>query len=206
MTILALIQNAIDVPMMDVKNISDMIYQYIEYDEYQGPEYDINLEIVDGIDMVSLRYNGERIDRLGRLKIFIMDGKLVPTITLRDEKRTAEDGGLTINGKNYCRVEMADTFGVWFHAITNQMLQEDRRKKNTGICFNCYYNMPNQKHYNKLTWKFINKDSLKEMVKNKKSLSVSQSQTLLREAFIQPLIELYKQISIITSALLLKNN
>ena len=186
-TVLSLIQEAIDVPLMDVKNIADMIYKYIEYDEYQGPLYDVNLHMIGRDDDVYTVY-----PKKSGWSIFIIDGEIVPTFRLEKEKRKAEEGGLTINGENYKRVEMG-LFERWFEYIVNKALNEDRRKV-VGVYFEWFYQIPNQRYYNKYTLKFLCKDSLKQDFHiKKKNLSKQETDDLLYGSFLQPLVDFYSQ-------------
>tara|TARA_R110000868_G_scaffold99751_7_gene274449 strand:+ start:2360 stop:2818 length:459 start_codon:yes stop_codon:yes gene_type:complete len=80
--ILTLIQDAIDVPMMDVKNISNIIYSYIEYEEFEGPQYDVYLDLGD------------------RIRIYIHEAKLLAVET-NIPRFSFEDGGIIFNGEDF---------------------------------------------------------------------------------------------------------
>ena len=68
---------------MDVKNISNLIYSYIEYEEVEGAQYDVYLDLGD------------------RISIFIHQGKFLAVEHTGIVRFSAEDGGIIINKKNY---------------------------------------------------------------------------------------------------------
>jgi len=82
MSVLSLIQEAIDVRLMDVKNISNLIYDYIEYEEVQGPQYDVYIKLFD--------------DR----RIYIHEAKF---LAVKPEMvwKTIDERGIIINGKPF---------------------------------------------------------------------------------------------------------
>ena len=81
--VLSIIQEAIDVRLMDVKNISNLIYSYIEYEEFEGPQYDVYLDLGD------------------RVRIFIHQGKFLAVEHIGNMRFSAHDGGIIINGEDY---------------------------------------------------------------------------------------------------------
>ena len=183
--ILRLIENAIDVPLMDVKNISKLIYSYIEYEEFEGPLYNLNVRFW-GFE------GGEKNDNLPETTdyvVFIIDGKVVPTVKV-ERRPKAEEGGLIINGKNYCRIDM-DTFEDWFQEIVDKALNEDRRSV-SGVYFNILYNIPGEKTYYDHTFKILSKDTLKKnpRIKKKKSLSKEETDCILYD-YLETLLDFY---------------
>jgi len=94
--VLSLIQEAIDVRFMDVKNISNLIYDYIEYEEFQGPEYDVYL------------YLGDRV------RIYIHQSQFLAVEETGKVRFSAEDGGIIINGEDYVKLgDGYDYFKNW---------------------------------------------------------------------------------------------
>ena len=85
MSVLSLIQEAIDVRFMDIKNISNLIYDYIEYEEFEGPGYDVYLDLGD------------------RVRIYIHEDNFlaVEKVVVRF---SAEDGGIILNGEDYLKL------------------------------------------------------------------------------------------------------
>jgi hypothetical protein len=109
--VLSLIQEAIDVRLMDVKNIADMIYQYIQYDYLSGDTYNVSL---------SFGHRGEN-------KIFIADGKflLVKAEPFNTPLKDIENGGIRINHINCVRKEQHSYDAVleWYEKMTSNQVE-----------------------------------------------------------------------------------
>lgn len=105
--ILPLIEDAIDVRLMDVKNISKLIYSYIEYEQFEGKEYNCCARFM---------LEGEHYT------IFIHKGKF---LTVKDTQNVwflAEDGGIIINGYGY--VVLGDTI-----EFAKEMVKKTKNKQ-----------------------------------------------------------------------------
>ena len=81
--VLSTIQEAIDVRLMDVKNISNLIYSYIEYEKFEGPQYEVYLDLGD------------------RVRFFIHQGRFLAVEHTGEVMFDAYDGGIILNGENY---------------------------------------------------------------------------------------------------------
>ena len=189
--ILPLIEDAIDVPLMDVKNISKLIHSYIEYDEYEGPQYDIFMELYQPYYDPQIN-DGERTIDTVYWYVFIFENQ--PLVVSKVEERIlAEDGGITFNGIHYDRNWFAyPVLEKWFY----DRVMSIRGYSYMGRSLESYF-MYGLRYRDRISmcqeWRKFHKedDWVKKIKEAKRRPTKKQFEKLMFEKVLEPFVDFY---------------
>jgi hypothetical protein len=186
---LPLIEEAIDVPMMDVKNVAKIIFSYIEYDEVKGPQFDIFMELYEPCYSED---DGERLKKDKVIwKVFINENK--PIIVSRVQERVRAEYGITINGIHYIYWFLYPVLERWFYDAVMNIRGYSYRGRSTENYFMFGMHYRNNIYQTSTEFKIYTKedDWLRKFIEAKRKPMKKQIVKLMSEKVLEPFVDFY---------------